>query len=103
MGKYDEAQPLFRDLMSARIPFREKVAEQGTLLGADGLPQELAGNISFLRETFGFIRCDALHLEAFFSVTEHAADCADYLDEGASVRFNLSFTLRGPVAINIRM
>jgi len=63
----------------------------------------LTGSVTFLRDTFGFIKCEALKLDAFFVVLLHALECADYLAEGAAVHFNLAFTLRGPVAIDIRM
>jgi cold shock CspA family protein len=44
-----------------------------------------------------------LHLDAFFAVSQLETDYAQLLRVGDMVKFNLTFTLRGPMAISIRI
>ncbi len=102
-GKFDDARPIFRELTESKVPFREKIEQRGIVLGPDGAPKEFVGAISLIREAFGFVKCDAPILEAFFSRTQHTSQCDEYLEFGAQVRFKLAFSLRGPIAFDIQM
>jgi tetratricopeptide (TPR) repeat protein len=101
MGKYEDARILFRDLNEGRIPFREKTQRRAPVKGGDGKNIEYTGVISNLRDTFGFVRCDALKLDAFFVFENLDQGYLEILQIGDAVRFNLTFTLRGPTATNI--
>jgi tetratricopeptide (TPR) repeat protein len=96
-GRYDEARPFFKALSEAHIPFKDKIEVRGILKTAEGEPRELVGTVTLLRETFGFVQCDTMHLSAFFSTHDDNQEWLEYLIPGGMVRFELGFCLRGPV------
>jgi hypothetical protein len=101
-GKFDEeARPLFKQLSEAYVAFREKKRVQGVMLDSSGTPKEFVGTVILLRDTYGFIKCDALEISVFISTTgDDTADCIEYLTLGSAVRFQVGFNLMGPVAVN---
>jgi cold shock CspA family protein len=100
-NEYEEARPIFKGLAEARVPFKEKSEIRGVLKQSDGTPSRFVGNITLLRDGYGFVRCDAMNLSAFFSARDVAEECWAYLAEGEVVHFGLGFNLRGPVATRI--
>jgi hypothetical protein len=88
---------MFKDLSEARVPFKEKQEVRGILRQSDGTPRALVGTVTYLRDAYGFVQCDAMNLSAYFSTLDDALECADYLSIGSVVRFELGFNLRGPV------
>jgi len=56
------------------------------------------------RESWGFIDVAApFKLRVFFNLSQAEEDLADYMAVGTTVRFNLGFSLKGPVACNINI
>jgi tetratricopeptide (TPR) repeat protein len=100
-GRFDEARPMFKNLSDAQVPFKIKKEVRGVLQQSDGTPCELIGKVTVLRDAHGFVQCDAMNLSAFFST--NAFECAECLDLGCVVRFELGFDLRGPVATKMNI
>jgi hypothetical protein len=63
---------------------------------------ELLGTVILLRDTFGFVQCDAMKLSAFVSTRDDNQEWSEYLSAGSAVRFELGFNLRGPVVSRIK-
>ena len=100
--RYDEARPIFRAMADSRAPFREKTQARGELRGPDGELLELIGTVDFWRESWGFLLIDApFRLRVYFRVPQDDNELADYVSVGSTVRFNLAFSLMGPVALNL--
>ena len=100
--RYDEARPMFRTLSDSRVPFREKTQARGELRGPDGNMLELIGTVDFWRESWGFLLIEApFRLRVYFRVPQDDDELADYVSVGATARFNLTFSLMGPVALNL--
>jgi cold shock CspA family protein len=83
------------------VAFKEKKEIRGVLRSADGSAKEYVGVVNHMQNGYGFIRCDALKLDVFFSQAQLAPEISELLGEGDTVRFNLAFNLLGPVAIDI--
>ena len=66
-GQFADARPIFRKLSEARIPFREKKEIRGVIRQVDGNSREFLGAVAVLRNGYGFVRCDAMNLTAYFS------------------------------------
>jgi tetratricopeptide (TPR) repeat protein len=101
--KFEDARSLFKELEGARVPFKEKKVVRGILLRHDGAPRELVGTVTLLRDGYGFVRCDAMNISAFFSTTDGTSKGFEYLSVGGVVRFELGFTLRGPLVTRMDM
>jgi len=100
--RFDEARPIFRALSDSRVPFKEKIEVRGELCGSDGALLELIGTVDLWRESWGFVVVTApMKMRVFFKVSEADAELADYISVGSTVRLNLGFSLKGPVACNL--
>jgi tetratricopeptide (TPR) repeat protein len=102
-NRFDDARPIFRELSEAQVPFKEKTEVRGLLLRHDAMPVELVGTVSFVRDTYGFVQCDSMNLRAFFSKADGGPESVEHISVGTTVTFELGFTLRGPVAIQMAL
>lgn len=102
-GRFAEAKPIFAELADARIAYREKLVAKGMMCNTAGEPLEHIGSISLWRETWGFIHLASPEMSVFFPLSACSGDIADYLAVGATVRFKLAFTLKGPIAVDVNI
>jgi len=102
-GHYQEARPIFKRLEEASLPYREKTEVRGILLDASGAPVEKLGIVSLWRETWGFMTIEELEMQVFLPLTDALQEIYDYVTVGTTLRFNLGFTLRGPIALDPRL
>jgi hypothetical protein len=80
----------------------EKTQIRGILRSADGTPKVLIGSVTRLKETYGFIRCEAMKLDAFLPIVdEDTQEMIGPYSTGSVIRFELGFTLRGPAVSQI--
>lgn len=102
--RYDEARPIFRNLKESRAPFGEKTRARGELYGPDGELRELIGTVDFWQESWGFLSIEApFRLRIYFRLPPEENELADYISVGSTARFNLAFSLMGPLAFNLAL
>lgn len=99
MGAEAEAKPMFEAVAKLKLPFLIRNAIEGHVKEADGQLRVFSGEVLFVNANggYGFIQQNSPALRAFFSNRENAAA----LRKGDRVRFNLGFTIRGPIATGI--
>jgi cold shock CspA family protein len=101
-GRFDDALPFFTALGEARIPNFEKTRVQESLKDDTGAPRVLTGTITAARPSCGFIESDSPKMRVFVQMSELGSiDLKDFL-VGFPVAFELTFTMRGPLARNLR-
>ncbi len=101
MGRFEEARPIYRRLSESNVPFKEKTTVSGVLCESDGTPSEFVGTVSFLRDRYGFIQCDAMKLSAFFHIPDCSPEAESEVLLDSVVRFQVGFSLRGPVVTKL--
>ena len=102
-GRYEDARKIFAALSDLAIPFKEKTQVREHVLQSDGSRREYTGFVAQLKHSYGFVKCEALDFDVFFSQVDLEAEIADFLAVGDTVRFQLGFSLRGPVAVAIQI
>jgi tetratricopeptide (TPR) repeat protein len=100
--KFEEARPFFTALTEAKLPYYEKTEIRGVVRSADGQPKRFGGPIILVKPSFIFVQSEAPKLRVFFSLSDSSIDSDDLL-EGFPVSFELAFTLRGPLALNLTL
>jgi tetratricopeptide (TPR) repeat protein len=101
VNKFEDARPIFATLSEARLPYYDKTEVRGDVRDQQGNPRPFAGTVTYVRPSFAFVQSEAPRLRVFFPIVEGAVVTADDLLEGFPVSFELAFTLRGPIAINL--
>jgi tetratricopeptide (TPR) repeat protein len=96
------AASLFGHLKMLPVPFRQKMSVRGVVKASDGRPADYYGVIYSVKTAFGFLRGDKNGLETYFNADQIATEL-DPTIEGQRVRYDLGFTLRGPVALNLKL
>jgi tetratricopeptide (TPR) repeat protein len=103
VDKFDDARVLFATLSEARLPYYEKTEIRGHVRDGTGHLRRFNGTITSVRSSYALVQCEAPKLRVFFPIIEEASVKADDLWEGFPASFDLAFTLRGPVALNLTM
>ena len=98
--KYDDAVPLFAKLSELTIPFRERAGIGKIVLDANGTLRKFNGSMTSVRSTYGFIQSETPKLRVYAGPDELEALPREP-GSGTPVSFELGFTLRGPVAVNL--
>jgi len=103
-GSTDDAMELFQQLGNAHLDNRTKIRPRGVQTGPDGNPQIFKGTVQNREYSFAFIRRDRFGDDIF----AHKSGCGQSTDwdlilRNSRVEFNLAFSYKGPVAINISL
>lgn len=96
----ENGEELFKELRNTRTSFSEKRKIRDKLK-KNGVPSEFYGAVTSINSEFGFIRREGNGDELFVAHTEFG-DLWPVVKVLDRVRFNIGFTLHGPVCINIQ-
>jgi tetratricopeptide (TPR) repeat protein len=100
-GEFNLANKYFDSLKSARVPIRMKDRPRGTFYNSDGEPVQFKGNFTLVESSYGFLKRDRFADDVFTHKSFNPDLEWDIVTVGQRVLFNLAFTYRGAVAINI--
>jgi tetratricopeptide (TPR) repeat protein len=103
VDRYDEARPIFTTLSEASVPYYEKTQVRGRVLDADGVARRFNGTIAAVRPSYAFVQCEAPKIRVFVPLSDVSSISSDELIEGFPLSFDLAFTLRGPIAIDVKL
>ncbi|TGD76203.1 tetratricopeptide repeat protein [Mangrovimicrobium sediminis] len=94
---------IFDNLKAAKMPPFVRRKLDGHSLDGAGKMLSYNGQVTSDRVDFGFIRCAELGDDIFTHISHlDSENSASGLRVGLEVTFNLAFSMRGPVAINVR-
>jgi tetratricopeptide (TPR) repeat protein len=96
------AGALFDHLRMLPVPYRQKLGVRGIVKQSDGAAADFYGVVYNVKPSFGFLKADRNGLETYFSPDDFPGGELDRSLEGRRVQYELGFTLRGPVALNIK-
>lgn len=96
-GKWPEAKLIFETLKSLSIPYSQRAGLRAPILNSDGTERLFYGQVMRNRGDIGFIRTDLDGTECFTS--QEFTDAEGPIPaEQTRVKFNIHFSLMGPVA-----
>lgn len=102
-GRIEEAKAMYEALRGAQTSYAEKSIVRGVLRDSAGSPVMCDGTVTAVKGTFGFIRASNPALEVFFLLKDVGSDSEGGVYRGALVKFQLGFSLRGPVAQDVQL
>lgn len=102
-GDKQVGRKVFNDLASARVPpgIRNKV--RGIVRQSGGKPMKCAGIPKNITESFCFVSCPELGDDVFLHYSECKDDSWEKVSAHSRVEFEVGFSLRGPVAVNVEL
>lgn len=100
-SKKEEADEIFEKLREAWIPYEIRV-EVRDKIKQNGNPKVFIGAFGKVERTFGFVSVEGSGREIFVHKNE-ADHIWENLKANVRVKFEIGFTLRGPVAVNIEL
>lgn len=96
-GKWPEARAIFEGLRKLSIPYRQRAGLRAPVLNSDATERLFYGQVTRNRGDIGFIRTDLDGTECFTS--QELTDSEGPIPaEQTRVKFNIHFSLMGPVA-----
>jgi len=101
-GKYPEAYDHFGLLNEIEIPRSEAYEVRWNVKDASGNPRYFIGRVADLGYDFGFIACE-FPRDIYFSRWSLAGDERRQIKKNSQVHFSLGFTLRGPIALGVKV
>jgi hypothetical protein len=101
-SKFEEAQPIFSKLSEAPIPHSQKARVQESMKDETGAPRQLTGTITAARQSYGFVESDSPNMRVFVQMNELGEINPEDFLVGFPVSFELTFTMRGPLARGLR-
>lgn len=98
---YSEAHKIFHELKAAGLPYFVKKKIRGPVLDEANQLVRYTGVISSISDSFGFIRCAAPYMDAFFEI-DVDSETVRQVKVGEHVSFTLAFNMFGPVVSDIQ-
>jgi len=102
LDKYSDAHKIFQHLKAAGLPYAVKKKTRGSVLDKDGQLVRFSGVVSTKSDSFGFIKCDAPSMDAYFEIEIDNNGATQGLSVGGRVSFALAFNMFGPVAADLQ-
>lgn len=101
-GNRKEAEEIFRKLKSTNLPPNLRRRLQGNSLDSSGMEIVYSGEVVSEHVDFFFIRSTELGDKVFSHISNFYDKSTEDITIGTEVSFNLSFSMRGPCAINVK-
>jgi tetratricopeptide (TPR) repeat protein len=101
-GRWPEAKLIFETLKKLSIPYRQRTGLRAPVLNADGEHRVYYGQIVRNRGDIAFIRSDLDGIECFTAL-QYVSDGDQIPPENVRVKFNMHFSLSGPVAVGVAL
>lgn len=96
-----EATRVFDSLKAAKVDIESRRKPRGMVCSINGALEVFKGTISKIEHSFAFLNMDGTQASVFiYRFNDHGFDW-DVLRNGDRVAFNLGFTYRGPIAVNV--
>lgn len=103
LEEYSDAKKIFDTLGDSDIDERIKNEIRGRYK-INGVYEEFTGSITKIESTYGFVKMDKSGSEIFFHRDHGHSDVNWFeLKRNARVKFNLAFSYRGPLALNLKI
>ena len=99
-GDIAEANALFRTLSDANVDIEVKRTPRGKIL-KDDTPVVFHGTISSIEASYAFLTRDHVNDDIFVYRFNEDPSLWDHLSRGTRVVFEIAFTYRGPIAVNL--
>jgi cold shock CspA family protein/thioredoxin-like negative regulator of GroEL len=97
-----EAEREFHALAESKLPPGVINRADGLVKNTDGSVRDYSGSLRALYTDYGFVSSVGLPSDVFAHLLEFPPGIWEQVFVGMPVKFNLSFRMRGPYAINIR-
>jgi tetratricopeptide (TPR) repeat protein len=102
-GDREAALELFRSLGEARTAPEYRKRVKGLVRSSDGATRRFRGSIKRVEDSYLFVTCPDLRTDLFAHMSEFEESEWIKVLSGLQAEFQVGFTLRGPMAQNIRL
>ena len=101
INEIEEATRIFTSLKNAKIDIEAKRKATGVVYNENNIPQLFRGTLFKIEHSFAFLNMDRTQASVFiYRFHDHRLNW-ESLHVGDRVEFNLGFTYRGPIALNV--
>lgn len=101
LNEIEEATRIFSSLKNAKIGIEAKRKATGIVYTENNVPQLFRGTLSKIEHSFAFLNMDRTQASVFiYRFHDHTLNW-ESLHVGDRVEYNLGFTYRGPIALNV--
>jgi tetratricopeptide (TPR) repeat protein len=101
LNELEEATRIFSSLKNAKIDIEAKRKATGIVYTENNVPELFHGTLSKIEHSFAFLNMDRTQASVFiYRFHDHTLNW-ESLHVGNRVKFNLGFTYRGPIALNV--